>query len=167
MYLTVMCWIGKVGNKKIADRDILVYKILTKCGNTISAPYFNAFTYKLGSEYSLDKKIDATQYKFPSGVIYIYIHEGFHCFNEKCIVKRMETSSGHFVSVTTNNEDFYGKNLLRLAGTPQNEVIVVKCIIKKGTEYYENKAGEIVTEKLYLEKMVMPSVYCRKFKNLN
>ena len=62
--------------------------------------------------------------------------------------------------------EYYGlhiKSLYFRAFVDSNERIV-KCIIPKGTVYYKNEIGEIISESIIIKKIINPSLWLR-FKN--
>jgi hypothetical protein len=161
-----MCWINddrrtlKAGNdgkfvetkmpsQKIAEDDIVVFKVLRKwkdCGK----PVYHYTSAVMGYPYTIGKTYcdDIHLYKTPWNEW--TIDKGLHCFSKKTTFSYkknpcsrlgrmcMIVDTGH--GIVTYNDDAIG--LYRQ--------VVVKCVIPKGSAYYENFRGEIVTDKIII-----------------
>lgn len=149
-----MCWRAFKAEKKIAQKDFNVYKVLMRnVENSLLFSPFRHFPYCLGKEYKAEIHVEEA--------IFNTIDEGLHCYSEDCMVKEFCKSIivGNPYGETLEG---YTSELYRLGTSP----VVVKCTIPKGSAYYENINGEIVTEKYILNKMVHASTYLNKFKKL-
>lgn len=152
-----MCWIAFKAEKKIVQKDFNVYKVLMRnVENNLLVSPFRHFPYCLGEEYKAEIHIEES-FPYEKDIIY----EGLHCYSEECMVKDV------YKSIAVGNA--YGQTLecytgefYRLGTSP----VVIKCTIPKGTAYYENGNGEIVTEKYTLDKIVHTPTDWDKFKNL-
>ena len=141
-----MCWIGEKKDRKIATKDLTVYKILllNKSSNTLVAPYFRDFYYTIGANYYYDSIINPVPV-FPCDDT-IKIEAGLHCYSEKCKVKSIGPAGVAIYSPKDFLTGVYHRQFETYA--------VIKCTIKVGNLYYENNLGEIVTDSLVLDSMV-------------
>ena len=116
-----MCWFGNLASK-IATEDIQVYKIFFIKNDIILSPIFS-FIWEKGITY--ETSINTSR-------IYNSITNGFHSLRDYPVLIDNDwyTKSGH--------------NILLV----QNQDKVLKVIIPKGSTYYENVHGEIVSNKL-------------------
>ena len=136
-----MCWTGKLSDKKIAEDDISVYKILSKNIDwELVAPYQR-------TKYNLHKLYSVSEFGM-RGVCFthneIEIREGFHSFNSNCKVWGASTVTA-IVSAKGVGMD------LEISGRISDLLLPAKCIIPKGSEYYENDFGEIVSNKIIID----------------
>ena len=123
-----MCWETRLKEcqiKRTAVNDIQVYKILkerrTWIFNQIKyvSPYYN-FKYKLNKIYKSKLKLDQTRDDV------LMIENGLHSFTH------------------LQHAEYY-----RAIGEPYCETwIIFKAIIPKGSTYYRNEIGSIVSNKL-------------------
>ena len=144
-----MCWISNnLPVAKEAEKDKVVLKVLhrerlmlpgsngEKSVIRYTSPVMN-FPYTLGVEYEEKIIIEKPYYDYS-------INNGLHCYSDKI----------HFKYET---ENFDMCNYIIVMGTHSHityrdsdfkKVVLMKCIIPKGTYYYENENGEIVSHKL-------------------
>jgi hypothetical protein len=153
-----MCWTGFLTDKKVAEKNITCYKIISQYQGKYYA-YYRVTPYefnKLYEEPITPLKRNALTYSHS-------VFEGLHCYSENVKIKYYY---GCFI-VNTANITQYTPNFPHFESNVRFNVltfympIVVKCIIPKGTVYYENKHGDIVSEKLILKEIV-----CNSFVNL-
>ena len=140
-----MCWIGKKEDRKIATEDIKTRKIVDKFNGRIHGYYQDWFEYKLGVEYKIGIVPN-------SDFLETIIDVGFHSYAWDVEMKSMcggdirvksnRPNSGQ--TVFTNHRGFDGSH----------KIAVMECTIPKGTVYWENRVGEIVSEKLILEEEI-------------
>jgi len=153
-----MCWRAFKAEKKIAQKDFNVYKVLMRNveSNLLISP-FMYFPYCLGEEYKAEIHVEEAIFPYEKDTI----NKGLHCYSEECMVKDVYKSIA-VGNAYGQNIECYTSEFYRLGTSP----VVIKCTIPKGTAYYENSNGEIVTEKYTLDKIVHPSIELDKFKNL-
>lgn len=153
-----MCWRAFKAEKKIAQKDFNVYKVLMRnVENSLLVSPFRYFPYCLGKEYKAEIHVEEAIFHYEKDTI----DEGLHCYSEECMVKEFCKSiavGNHYGALL----ECYTGEFYRLGTSP----VVVKCTIPKGTAYYENGNGEIVTEKYILNKVVHAPTDLDKFKNL-
>ena len=139
-----MCWIGNNDEEltpKIAKDNIPVEKIV-KLGTTIfneecyHSAYFDK-RYELNTTYK-------TSHMFLNGY---WVEEGFHLYKGvKIIIDRK--LEGILI---------YGKNNVKLDSWSICDIAIMSCVIPKGSIYYENSYGEIVSD-------TIRPIYCYKIK---
>ena len=139
-----MCWVGKVNDKKIATEDIKTRKIVDKFKGSYYGYFQEWFEYELGKEYNTKvTPRDGSKY----GIV---IEAGLHSYAWDIEMKQLcggdikVKSLRHLGGQTIyQNNGKYGGN---------HKIAVIECTIPKGTAYWENQVGEIVSEKLILEE---------------
>jgi hypothetical protein len=152
-----MCWIGHTRDKKKAMHDIKVYKVLKVYRldeNVLMSPR-QQFQYTEGKTYTA--KITPVPGHRRFGLIKVEF--GLHCYSERCTFKRedwdihLKKYSDVFAELTEHLPDWemgaihsYRKDLYYYP-------VVFECAIPKGTTYYDNRAGEIVSEALTIDKV--------------
>jgi hypothetical protein len=147
-----MCWHGKLENRKIATEDLKCYKIVLKFSyEPFFRPYYRCnkspIIYEVGKTYygviCPAKVIEDTDL--------ITIHEGIHCYDLSVLICKFYKDKyevkyllphGVFLNLGTFSSRTYCK------------AVLMECTIPKGTIYYMNDKGEIVTEKLIINKVV-------------
>jgi hypothetical protein len=137
-----MCWytnLDKHNKKKIATSDIDVCKVGYGGPNGEFYPYYQAscFTYK-ANEVTEEIKLKMNKNKrFPKG----FIEKGYHSYRCDKISIRYDIETNMIVIVPKNG--CYGLITCDVANQ-----IVGDFYIPKGSEYYENENGELVSSKL-------------------
>lgn len=170
-----MCWKGK-SSKKIAKRDIEVYKVLYKHEDKY-VPYYQSddLAYEVGKLYK--QKMNG-RHSYDG---FYMVSIGFHSYSmERTYVKR-RNSSCSFGLVTYriytkmgdkidvyfddkyNTIEVTNGFLSNETTTIKDEVHFVKCIIPKGAEYFENEDGEIVSNMIIVRGDEMCKVEFEKF----
>ena len=137
-YFLNMCWIGK-NNPQIATEDMKVFKIFEYKNGKILSPII-LMEWKRGELVPRVKIPDSSVLRLRN------IDKGYHsCRDLKIIhnyfnVRMSPYVRGAFVSPIYNV----------LIMCKREKFIMLTCIIPKGTKYYENEYGEIVSEQLIL-----------------
>lgn len=139
-----MCWASKTLTMHISDGKVKVFKVCTLNNNgEISGYYYKWFKYVLNQEYQTNINIHSTIYSIENQT---HIgNEGFHSYSAKeCLLE-------------TNNEGFdvYNKktNFLITGYNSYTNIVVVEGYLPKGTTYYINQDGEIISDRIILEKI--------------
>lgn len=147
-----MCWFGERNDKGIAKEDIRCKKVFFKQPGHIRNRYVSPVMktmYVKGETYESDIVITR-------GISRWKIEEGIHCYNMKKVdVERSKSESRErlVAKVPFTNNIYYGAQYHQYVYYGNDigmEVVLVECTIPKGAIYYENKSGEIVTEKLII-----------------
>ena len=144
-----MCWkintikFSKNSDKyhKIADKNIIVYKIGdVRCDNFFSA----CELYKYKRKFSNKKTKLKLQELSEDGKDFYTIEKGYHSYSGDCkiIIDIMLFYSPIFITTII----LKGKDEQK-AGYHDNHCVGI-FIIPKGSEYYENEEGEIVSNQL-------------------
>lgn len=139
-----MCWCTKDKNYAtpiVAEKDVKVYKVLFVTGDSILSPCQN-FEWELGKLYDDKIKINETGLE-------TYINEGFHSLK--------------FPPIHKDGSWCIGDKELFSCGTYD---IVFEAIIPKGSVYYENEDGEIVSTALKLEGIYLEEDIKNIYKEL-
>lgn len=147
-----MCWEGKVSDKRIAKQDIIVYKVLERWGRKhkeYRSPFQGA-EYEVGHRYTLTNGLKVKVFGDSAS-----INQGYHCYSQNVYIN-LDYRKKHF-GEEEPTKILLTKDSHKLDCTMQVydlhvsvwKSVVVECVIPKGTEYYINKAGEIVTSCLY------------------
>jgi hypothetical protein len=141
-----MCWVGKVDDKKIATEDIKTRKIVDKFKGNYYGYYQEWFEYELGNEYSTKvTPRDGSKY----GIV---IEAGFHSYAWDIEMKQLCAGDIKVRSLRHLGGQTVYQNNGKYGG--DHKIAVMECTIPKGTAYWENQVGEIVSEKLILEEEI-------------
>lgn len=143
-----MCWIAieeKDRICRVAENDIRIFKIVDKIGDSmVYTPYYWTLreTYSLGWEYytKMGERILSK-----GGVI---VDRGFHSYSKKkCFV--MEGMSCYNVFKKGGGELWNS-----FAFSTEGKTCVLWGIVPKGSRYYENADGEIVSDHLIIKNEI-------------
>ena len=160
-----MCWTGKAGNHFIAESPKRVFKVLErepKCWSWLNEDFipeyfspFMGFRYVIGKEYVQKIVID---YRKPLSDL-IEITKGLHSYSsEKCKAEKHDIldhpSCEGMLSVTHISGGIIMCYELDIDSPLIRKSVVVECTIPVGAEYYENETGEIVSDRLILNKEI-------------
>lgn len=139
-----MCWVTKNKKfikKRIAKEDIFVKKLMSKSMDTkfVESPCFN-MVWKFGRCEKYREKIAILKaWDLDKKLAYV-IQQGFHSLSPTCNVKK----------INQNAVAFYESKKVFSFFDYNNSFILVDAKIPKGSIYYENKQGEIVSNKLII-----------------
>lgn len=133
-----MCWMCSKAEKKIVEEDIKVFKIGESHGGMFYSMY-KGFKYQLNKLYSINIRIN----KDDDGVF--VGSKGFHSYDP-------------FIA----NLEIYDKDVFPrwvvYAGVRKLDVgnigyVKAECVIPKGSEYYENENGEIISNQIIIKNV--------------
>lgn len=151
-----MCWEGKAKNRKVAKRNIPVKKVLYKDNKSP----FQRFLYENGKEYRRELGVHMKWEYDTEKSSGISIGSGLHCYSNKCRVNELVDYGEEYIcifrpifsSISSFIKYVVGgdSRLFSLIQYNKKHHKVVEGFIPVGSTYYENKHGEIVTEKLIL-----------------
>lgn len=149
-----MCWIGthKEAIGKIAEKDIIAYKVLHEMSLPISNKFIGYFSpyqqmeYKKGETYK-EQIIPFSNFRHTNRY---EINKGLHLYSDECSVFVTEFNTVFIVYANTN---YYTGDCDQCAVYPCYERVsatpcLAKCKIPAGTKYYINERGEIASEKI-------------------
>lgn len=163
-----MCWYGKLSDKKVAKTNIEVQKVLMmsdKDVNRFLSPYrYEVYTANEEKKYTIVVRDDIVD-ELKEYIIRIDI--GLHSYSMKCKIEKTQRKQlsedfpRSFLIVHPKNYGVGG--LFAYTHTYSDRIIysvhripvMVKAIIPKGTTYYENSKGEIVSEKLVITNNIL------------
>ena len=130
-----MCWLGTEAVQKIAKKDFYVYKIGRVLGNGIFVSYIKNFVY----HPKCSNKIISLIVRIPCRDTCV-IQEGYHSYKwiafdntnpyERCLYL------GNYNFALKENTSLY------------KHCCIATFIIPKGSIYYENEFGEIVSSEI-------------------
>lgn len=148
-----MCWTEKrffERMPRIALRDIEVYKVLGKDGKS---PY-QEYQYDFNKE---TKQVYLKTLKRVNGAIDIY--EGYHSYSKKCrFVKSFYDNTTYTYITVFPKKRKENPNTFISCLSYNNNKVIYKAIIPKGTIYYQNRDGEYVSEKIIVtDELVKPN----------
>lgn len=143
-----MCWLTfdkKASARKIAEKDIIVYKIMYESHGNIYS-WFKDFPYEAGVRYVWGKELK------PSRIDdYWRIEKGFHSYNCKSTFILKENNSVFGECWSVRDCKFYTRlNQYSLSRGSSREIKKITCIIPKGSIYYENEKGEVVSNQIII-----------------
>lgn len=158
-----MCWTGKVEHKHVAKEDIEVRKMLLKereelfDNPSFVSPYqFMKYVIGIGYVTKINPCHDFPRHAFPRiDPSRITINEGLHCYNpSKCrFVKHENFLITVYLLCNSKNLAEQAKNTVCFPADRYRYPVLMKAIIPKGTTYYENDSGEIVSERLIVKEV--------------
>lgn len=169
-----MCWTGYFGDKKIATADKKVFKVVKAYidveGNVanLSSYYKKCFKWELGERTTTTVRPhahfawDRTKLNWSRDTP-IEIEYGIHSYDsqmtyihrtpDNCIVVKTK----NIFAENSEDVDYYPI----VPSSLGYRVAKMECIIPKGTTYYENSNGEIVSEvlipkryEIYIKRMI-------------
>ena len=155
-----MCWTGYLANKKIAASDIRCKKIIAVTGDGKFRAWF-----KRNHEYALDVPYHATMTpkshltSWESLSEKVEINEGLHCYDGSVKITKVPEELPYLVIQKLKgcfNRDFYHAHHIDEFHEIDVTPVIVEVVIPKGTVFYENEFGEIVTEAFTLTKVIEP-----------
>lgn len=133
-----MCYIGYFKSEKqcrTTEKDIKCFKICRMKRNKIVS-YFQDFPYELNKLYKEDLK---TNDNYNEDTIIIYI--GFHSYNYVFKTQKI----GNRICLTNEKTN---ESICCGPGT-----VKVDCIIPKGSQYYKDERGKMVSSQIILTKV--------------
>ena len=139
-----MCWVTKNKKfikKRIAKEDIFVKKLMSKSMDTkfVESPCFN-MVWEFGRCEKYREKIAILKALDLDKKLAYVIQPGFHSLSPTCNVKK----------INQNAVAFYESKKVFSFFDYNNSFILVDAKIPKGSIYYENEQGEIVSNKLII-----------------
>jgi hypothetical protein len=169
-----MCWVGLKEDRHISKGDVKVFKMVLREPKSWSwlhkeyqIQYFSPFywgTYHIGETTRIEgiiPKIEKRKNCFGDDYDLYKITEGIHCYSMDCGFE--EVSRDIRVYTTKNPPGWGGKdwsltlNYYHKNDTKREnvcEIAMLECTIPAGTVYWENSKGEIVAERLRIEREI-------------
>ena len=136
----------------VADEDIRVYKVMEQMpgSRTFDSLYYHK-SYEVGQVY---KTVIKPIYNNIECLYRTRIENGFHSYDRSKTEIKDDSISWH-INVK-NREDisidilWYSNSLLKY-----RNIVAVECIIPKGSKYYENDFGEIVSDQIIITDNIL------------
>ena len=163
-----MCWYGNITDKKVAKTNIEVQKVLMMSDKDVDrflSPYrYEVYTANEEKKHTIEVRDDIVD-EFNEDIIRIDV--GLHSYSRECKIENIQRKplEGDFVMrfliVYPKNHDkskLFGSIFSypdRIIYSLHRIPVMVKAIIPKGTTYYENSRGEIVSEKLIITNKIL------------
>lgn len=146
-----MCWYSRKPVLKIADVDIKVYKVM-KCVYHSLYSFYYLKHYELNKEYNLDKNIPLKYNSDGVGKI----EEGFHSYIEYECVEKHKSMNQPIYKIKINK-------FISYSTTVPHAICIAECTIPKGSYYYINLMGEVVSNRIIINnfkliKNINPSI---------
>ena len=144
-----MCWStykNKNKGERTAKEDMLVYKIVKKYKEFGYVSYYRGMVYILDKEYSISnlKAINC-----PDGKT--IINEGYHSYSaQECNI----CINHNVISVYSKNKNKLEEDHYEASIPNSDRTAVVVCVIPKGSIYYKNEHGEIVSDHLIIKNEI-------------
>lgn len=167
-----MCWVGFKEDRHISKGDVKVFKMVLKEPQSWAClhdenvvQYFSPFywgTYHVGETTRIEgiiPKIEKRKNCFGDDYELYKITEGIHCYSMDCGFE--EVSNDIRVYTTKNPPGWGGKDWsLTLNYYHKKDVkrknsctlTILECTIPVGVVYWENSKGEIVAERLRIDR---------------
>lgn len=150
-----MCWVGKIENKHTAKNNIKTFKVCRITPDKKIKPY-----YKINGDIKIYK--EGETYYSPFGVAYtgsdyIKIDAGLHSYE-------IYNESIGMESYFTYNELMVIKSSTSYEGVNAR---IVLCTIPKGSKYFINDEGEIVSNCIVINKVIKSRVTYDNIKKIN
>lgn len=122
---------------RIATKNIKVQKLFIHIKDKFISPYME-FEYERGVVYKSKLRFNYTPYG-------LYIDKGLHSYTNETKITVVNHVDSCYCSLSLND-----MNYSLFAFDKNNDVCIRECIIPKGSIYFMNKEGEIVSNKLKL-----------------
>ena len=160
-----MCWKGSTQQRKVADKDIEVYKVMYKYQDKYLPYYkYSEFHYEPGTLY--------TQELIPLSISFYSpdlcdIKIGFHSYSHKSTIPMITNSNCIRISTPRGTliAEYRGYSSETMDIYPtwycgkievNREIHIVMCVIPQGATYYENGQGEIVSNRIVVTGEEIP-----------
>ena len=128
-----MCWIGKC-DIKIAKRDFYVYKL----GSVSDKGFKSLYQDFIYEPKEINKKVELNPIQLYKDKSFYVIYEGYHSYKDIVMPYSDLCSCCRTI--------YFGK--IELHHYPYNIYHLATFIVPKGSIYYENKFGEIVSSEI-------------------
>lgn len=132
--------------KKIAEKDITVYKELRHIYENVVSACYQDFNYRLEKLY----KTEITK-ETPNEVI----HTCFDCKDAEVLMKAYGDSWRINENLVSYAQGFHSALAQdRFKELAYYNSSIYKCVIPKGSEYYENLSGLIVSNQIIIKNKI-------------
>ena len=136
----IMCWVSSQAVKQIAEEDIKVFKIGESHGGKFCGMYTD-FEYQLNQLYSTHICIREADYQD------IFIgSQGFHSYDP--FIAHLDIPENGIIQWAV----YAGKRRLDF-DTDGTNYVKAECIIPKGSVYYKNDMGEMISNQIIIKNI--------------
>lgn len=151
-----MCWVSSYANLKTAEENVPVVKVVIRVEDGTYLPY-----YMRDTKFSYTKGIASHSIlEHPRRVGYDYeIHRGIHSYLKECVLVDMLIPK-HIIRLSLNTLGFsiiipyYNVDWLDKYYARTYDLILMECVIPKGSHYYINEYGEVVSDCIIPTKFI-------------
>ena len=147
-----MCWISKELKPLTSDGNVKVFKVCKFKKNTLCGYWYDSFKYKLNKEYQTKITIEFNLlHDFYEGTT------GFHSYDASLCKVKLRNYVGIILLVYKCGENYVDKlnfPSYSLSLLSETTSCLVEGYIPKGAQYHVNEYGEIISNKLVLEKII-------------
>jgi len=165
-----MCLITEFVEPKYAKKDLVVYKVLKRRNELLAVSPFQEFRYVLNQQYEtrIVKELRHSKILFCSNIDSKYFQLKYKNFYDPIEICKSKVDDGELVAINQGFHSCYKKAFVReLLNVPSycDKRSVYECVIPKGTLYYRDAVGGIVSEKIIIKKEIdIVEVKTRIFK---
>lgn len=153
-----MCW-STTKRKHIrahtADENVPIFKICNMPSPLEICAYYMYTRYHLCTLYEIPEIEVERAERTDTGEFQYEIHKGFHSYSDECKAFYNLVYNCIIVMTPCTNVHYFS-----------SDVVLVEGYIPKGSIYYKNSRGEIVSNKIVLtrivQKDVLDSIYRRR-----
>lgn len=134
-----MCWVGFKVQKKVADKDIEVYKIVSNANKQSCKSIIMGFDYTVNTPYyipTIEYEVFGFRYKVVNIKKAYHSYTGIHFICDSSFYNRAIRSKGMLVGKRQISVPF------------ENEGYIATFVIPKGATYIINTHGEVVSDKI-------------------
>lgn len=152
-----MCLITNQRTPYIAEKDIIVYKalMLTSHEDRVRPTYIVGFEYILGRLYNTIITNSTTEYACLDSEDSIAIEKAYDIPpSPNAMYRKAKVNAGELMSYTNGFHSALDKDRLRDELYNHSSVHIFECIIPKGSEYYINASGLVISNAIIINAQI-------------
>lgn len=154
-----MCLITEFVEPEYAKKDLIVYKVLKRKNELLAESPFQEFRYVLNQEYGtrIVKELQLSEILFCSSIDSEYFRKKYKSIFDVLDICRSQVLAGKLVAINQGFHSCYKKAFVKeLLNVPSycDKRFVYECVTPKGTLYYRDAVGGIVSEKIIIKKEI-------------
>lgn len=147
-----MCWLStEKRTYKVADEDIRTYKVMVQMpGVKIFDSLYNHKSYEVGQIYKTTvNPVYNIENKYKTR-----IENGFHSYDKSKTEIKDDSNSWY---INAKNREDYSLDIIWYPPSLREykDIVAVECVIPKGSCYYENEDGEIVSNQIMVTDNIL------------
>ena len=151
-----MCWRSKKMNKCISDGKVKVFKVCTlKNDGKLYGYFYKDFQYELNTKYKQD--ITFAMSCLLKGCFIHYGYDGFHSYSKdvcKAKLSRPQDLWPSWIKVVNVYKNSNHQEIADYVGEYNFNFVIVEGYLPKGTTYYVNDKGEIISDSIILTNTI-------------